>query len=167
MILNLENHKIEILGKDYFIADNATVTGTVTIENNVSIWFNAVVRGDLAPIYIGEGSNIQDCAVLHTDIGVNLTIGKNVTVGHKAILHACTIGENTLIGMNAVVLNNAKIGKNCLIGACALIPEGKIIPDGSLVMGIPGKIVRELTPSEIKKLHESSLHYIETFKKYI
>ncbi|MFT7140267.1 MAG: carbonic anhydrase/acetyltransferase-like protein (isoleucine patch superfamily), partial [Sulfitobacter sp.] len=125
-----------------------------------------VLRGDNDIITIGENSNIQDGSVLHTDGGMPLTVGKNVTVGHKVMLHGCEIGENTLIGINAVVLNGAKIGKNCLIGANSLIPEGKVIPDGSLVMGSPGKVVRELGPDQIKALEMSAMHYVENFKRY-
>ena len=128
MIYSLGESKVDIRGEDYFVADNATVIGLVALENNVSIWFNAVIRGDNALITIGENSNIQDGAILHNDPGVPLTIGKNVTVGHKVMLHGCTIGDNSLIGINSVILNGAKIGKNCLIGANSLIPEGKDIP---------------------------------------
>lgn len=166
MIYNLGDRKIDIRAEDYFIADNATVIGSVVLEQNSSIWFNAVLRGDNDVITVGENSNVQDGSVLHTDGGFPLTIGKNVTIGHKVMLHGCIIGDNSLIGINAVVLNGAKIGKNCLIGANALIPEGKVIPDGSLVMGSPGKVVREMTADQIKGLELSALHYVENFKRY-
>ncbi|MEJ6517469.1 MAG: gamma carbonic anhydrase family protein [Pseudomonadales bacterium] len=166
MIYNLGDRKVEIRTDDYFIADNATVIGSVVLEQNASIWFNAVLRGDNDVITVGENSNVQDGSVLHTDGGFPLTIGKNVTIGHKVMLHGCVIGDNSLIGINAVVLNGAKIGKNCLIGANALIPEGKVIPDGSLVMGSPGKVVREMTADQIKGLELSALHYVENFKRY-
>ena len=166
MIYNLGDRKVEIHTEDYFIADNATVIGAVVLEQNASIWFNAVLRGDNDVITVGENSNVQDGSVLHTDGGFPLTIGKNVTIGHKVMLHGCVIGDNSLIGINAVVLNGAKIGKNCLIGANALIPEGKVIPDGSLVMGSPGKVVREMTADQIKGLELSALHYVENFKRY-
>jgi len=166
MIYNLGDRKVEIHTEDYFIADNATVIGSVVLEQNASIWFNAVLRGDNDVITVGENSNVQDGSVLHTDGGFPLTIGKNVTIGHKVMLHGCVIGDNSLIGINAVVLNGAKIGKNCLIGANALIPEGKVIPDGSLVMGSPGKVVREMTADQIKGLELSALHYVENFKRY-
>jgi carbonic anhydrase/acetyltransferase-like protein (isoleucine patch superfamily) len=117
-------------------------------------------------ITVGEGSNIQDGSVLHTDPGMPLTIGKGVTIGHKVMLHGCTIGDNSLVGINAVILNGAKIGKNCLIGANALIPEGKEIPDGSLVMGSPGKVVRELNEDAIKGLTMSALGYVANFKRF-
>ncbi|MFN3237607.1 MAG: gamma carbonic anhydrase family protein [Pseudomonadales bacterium] len=166
MIYSLGDRTPEFRGDDYFVADSAVVIGSVVLEQNASVWFNAVIRGDNDLITIGENSNIQDGSVLHTDGGIQLNIGKNVTVGHKVMLHGCTIGENSLIGINAVVLNGAKIGKNCLIGANALIPEGKEIPDGSLVMGSPGKVVRELGPDQIKGLEMSALHYVENFKRY-
>lgn len=151
----------------YWIADNATVLGSVILEKNVSIWFNVVARGDNDPITIGENSNIQDGTVLHTDAGVPMTIGKNVTVGHKAMLHGCTIGDNSLIGIGATVLNRAKIGKNCLIGAHALIPEGKEIPDNSLVMGAPGKIIRQIDEAGEQMLLASALHYVENWQRYV
>jgi carbonic anhydrase/acetyltransferase-like protein (isoleucine patch superfamily) len=166
MLYTLGDKKVKIRADDYFIADNATVIGEVIIRNNVSVWFNAVIRGDNSLISIGEGSNIQDGAVLHTDPGVPLTIGKNVTVGHKVMLHGCSIGDNSLIGINSVILNNARIGRNCLIGANSLIPEGKEIPDGSLVVGSPGKIVRTLTLEQQAMLVESATTYIKNFKRY-
>jgi len=166
VIYSLGERKVEIRGDDYFIAENATVIGLVALENNASVWFNAVIRGDHELITIGENSNVQDCSVLHTDPGYALTIGKNVTVGHKVMLHGCTIGDNSLIGINAVVLNGAKIGRHCLIGANSLIPEGKEIPDGSLVMGSPGKVVRELSPEQRKGLEMSALNYVNNFKRF-
>lgn len=149
-----------------FIAPSAAVIGSVTIENNVSIWFNVVIRGDNAPIHIGEGSNIQDGSVLHVDEGVPLTIGRNVTVGHKVMLHGCTIGDGSLIGMNAVILNHAKIGKNCLIGANALVTEGMEIPDGSLVLGSPAKTIKPLTPEQLAGLPMAAQHYVAHIDQY-
>lgn len=166
MIFSLGDRKVEYRGSDYFISDNATVIGSVIIENNVSIWFNVVIRGDNDTIHIGENSNIQDGSILHVDDNVPLTIGKDVTVGHKVMLHGCTIGNNTLIGMNAVILNNAKIGNNCLIGANSLITEGKVIPDGSVVMGSPGKVVGTLTEKQIADLKHSAEHYVANFKRF-
>ncbi|WP_342641261.1 gamma carbonic anhydrase family protein [Rhodoligotrophos ferricapiens] len=151
---------------DYWVADSAAVIGDVRIARNVSVWFGAVIRGDNDPIHIGENTNIQDNAVLHSDEGVPLTIGRNVTVGHKAILHGCTIGDNSLIGMNATILNGAKIGCNCLIGAGALIPEGKVIPDNSLVLGMPGKVVRELGEEECQGLVQSAEHYVANWRRF-
>lgn len=166
MIYSLGDHEVEICGDDFFVADNATVVGLVRIENNASVWFNAVVRGDNELITIGENSNIQDGSVLHTDPGVPLTIGKNVTVGHKVMLHGCVIGNNSLIGINSVILNGAKIGKNCLIGANSLVTEGKEIPDGSLVMGSPAKVIKSLTEEQQKGLILSAETYVRNFKRF-
>lgn len=151
---------------NYWIAPNATIIGNVILMENASIWFNAVLRGDNDPITIGENANVQDGAILHTDHGAPLTLGANVTVGHLAMLHGCTIGDNSLIGIGAVVLNHAVIGKNCIIGAKALIPEGKVIPDNSLVMGAPGKVVREISDVQAQILIGSALHYVENWKRY-
>ena len=166
MIYNLADRKLEILGDNYFIADSASVIGSVVMHQNASIWFGAVLRGDNDVITIGENSNVQDLSVLHVDPGFPLTIGKNVTVGHKVMLHGCEIGDNSLVGTNSVILNGAKIGKNCLIGANSLISENKVIPDGSLVMGSPGKVVKQLTEDQMKGLEMSALHYVENFKRY-
>lgn len=166
MIYSLGDKRVNITGADFWVADNATVVGLVSIANNVSVWFNAVIRGDNALISIGENSNIQDCAVLHTDPDVPLAIGRNVTVGHHAMLHGCTIGDNSLIGINSVILNRATIGRNCLIGANSLIPEGKVIPDGALVMGSPGKVVRMLTEEEQHRLSQSAVIYVQNFKRF-
>lgn len=151
---------------NYWVAPNAILIGKVILHENASIWWNAVLRGDNEPIIIGENTNIQDGSILHNDAGIGLTIGKNVTVGHKVMLHGCEIGDNSLIGINSVILNNAKIGKNCIIGANSLIAEGKEIPDNSLVMGSPGKIIRQLNDEQIKKLELSALHYVENYKRY-
>ena len=155
MFYDLENKKPKNSGENW-VAPNATIIGDVTLEKNTSIWFNATLRGDIENIYVGEGSNIQDGSVLHTDPGYPLKIGKNVTVGHLVMLHGCTIGDNSLIGIGAVILNNAKIGNNCIIGAKALITENKEIPDNSLVIGSPGKVIRKLTEDEIKTVKEKA-----------
>ena len=147
-----------------FLAKNKTMDNTP--EKNSSVWFNATLRGDIENIYIGEGSNVQDGCVLHTDPGCPLKVGKNVTIGHLVMLHGCTIGENSLIGIGAVILNKAKIGKNCIIGAKALITENKVIPDNSLVIGSPGKVIREVTEEEKKAIDENTKHYQENWKKY-
>lgn len=149
-----------------WVAPNAVLVGKVKLEAGASVWFNTVLRGDNELIHIGENSNVQDGTVMHTDMGFPLTLGKGVTIGHNAMLHGCTIGDYSLIGINAVVLNGAKIGKNCLIGANALIPEGKVIPDGSLVMGSPGKVVRELTEQQIKMLEAGAAHYVHNAQRY-
>ena len=149
-----------------WVADSAQVMGDVQLDENVSIWFNCTLRGDNDPITIGEGSNIQDGSVLHTDEGIPLTIGKRVTVGHMVMLHGCTIGDESLIGIGAVVLNGAKIGKNCLVGAGALVTEGKECPDGSMILGSPAKVVRQLTPEQIEGLRYSAQHYIDNANRY-
>ena len=148
-----------VCAEDAWIAPGARVMGNVVLEARSSVWFNAVLRGDNEQMRIGEGSNVQDLAMLHTDIGFPLSIGRNCTIGHSAILHGCTIGENSLIGMGATVLNGARIGKNCLIGANALVTEGKEIPDGSLVMGAPAKVVRTLDAAAWEGLTQSALGY--------
>ena len=158
--------KIPRMNGNCWVAPNATVLGAVVMEDESSVWFNAVLRGDNDVITVGQGSNIQDGSVLHTDPGMPLNIGRGVTVGHKVMLHGCFVGDNSLIGINAVVLNGAKIGKNCLIGANALISEGKEIPDGSLVMGSPGKIVRQLNKVAIKGLVMSAEGYVRNFKRF-
>ena len=151
---------------EYWIAPNATVLGDVILKRDASVWFGVVIRGDNDPITIGERSNIQDNSVLHTDEGVPLTIGADVTVGHQAMLHGCTVGDNSLIGIGATVLNRAVIGKNCIIGAHALIPEGKVIPDNSLVVGAPGRVIRELGEAEAGFLKASAAHYVRNWKRY-
>lgn len=151
---------------DYWVAENAAVIGKVLLKDNASVWFNAVLRGDNELITIGEGSNVQDGAVLHTDPGYPLTLAADVTVGHMAMLHGCEIGEGSLVGINAVVLNGAKIGKNCLIGANALIGEGKEIPDNSMVLGSPGRIVKTLTEEQGLALRLGAKHYVENARRY-
>ena len=151
---------------DYWIAPNATVVGSVVLENNASIWFNVVVRADNDLITIGENSQVQDGSVLHADPGFPLTIGKNVSIGHMVMLHGCTIGDGSLVGIKSVIMNGAVIGKNCLIGANTLIAAGKSIPEGSLVLGSPGKVVRKLTPEEITEINETADHYAQNFQRY-
>lgn len=165
MIYSLGDRRLETRG-DFFIADNATVIGSVVLEANASIWFNAVLRADNDVITIGENSNIQDGSVLHTDVGIPLVVGRNVTVGHKVMLHGCSIGDGSLIGINAVILNGARIGRHCVIGANALIPEGKEIPDFSVVMGSPGRVVKEVSDAQRAMLEMGALHYVENFKRY-
>lgn len=158
--------KQPVIGKNVWIAPNATVIGNVHLATNASIWWNAVLRGDNDPIRIGENSNIQDGSVLHTDEGVPLTVGANVTVGHLVMLHGCTIGEGSLIGIKSVILNGAVIGEQSLIGANSLIPEGRIIPPRSLVMGSPGKVVRELRDAEVAKILYSGEIYMANASRY-
>ena len=148
------------------MAPTATVIGQVELGRQVSVWFGAVVRADNSKIKLGDFSNVQENAVLHTDAGIEMHIGDYVTIGHQAMLHGCTIGDNSLIGIQAVILNNAVIGKNCIIGANALIPEGKVIPDNSVVMGSPGKVVKTLDDDSIQKLKMSAMHYAEHFQNF-
>lgn len=152
--------------EDSWIAPDANVIGKIVIQEGASVWFGATLRGDNEEIVIGKGSNVQENTIMHTDMGYPLNVGEGCTIGHKALLHGCTIGDNTLIGMGAVILNGAKIGKNCLIGANALITENKVIPDGSLVMGSPGKVVRELDEQGIQGLRASALNYQQNMRRF-
>lgn len=150
----------------FFVAPSADVIGKVELEEDVGIWFQAVLRGDNELIRIGQGSNIQDLCVLHTDPGFPLTIGQGCTIGHRAILHGCSIGDYSLIGMGATILNGARIGRHCLIGANALVTEGKEIPDNSLVVGVPGRVIRELDEVERERLHQSSERYVSNARRF-
>ena len=166
-IYSLDGVAPEVPGSgNYWVADNAAVLGRIILKENASVWFNAVLRGDNDPITIGENSNIQDGSVLHTDVGCPLTIGRDVTVGHMVMLHGCTIGDETLIGIGSTVLNRAKIGKNCIIGAHSLIPEGKEIPDNSLVMGAPGKVVREISDDQAAIIRASAQVYVDNWRRF-
>ncbi|CUH39589.1 2,3,4,5-tetrahydropyridine-2,6-dicarboxylate N-acetyltransferase [Jannaschia seosinensis] len=158
MIYKLDDLAPEIAA-DAWVAPDANVIGACTLEAEASVWFGATLRGDQERITVGRGSNVQELSVLHTDPGYPLTIGADCTIGHKAILHGCTIGDGTLIGMGATVLNGARIGRGCLIGAGALVTEGKEIPDGSLVLGAPGKAVRDLDEAARQGLLASAAHY--------
>lgn len=150
----------------YWVAENAIVVGGVILEEDVSVWFGSVLRGDNEDITIGAGSNIQDHSILHTDPGFPLTIGKGCTIGHRAIVHGCTIGDNSLVGMGATLLNGAVIGKNCLIGANTLVPEKKVIPDNSLVVGVPARVVRELSAGAGEALKQSAENYVKNWKRF-
>ena len=149
-----------------WVAPNAIVIGDVRLAKNASIWWNATARGDNDPISIGEESNIQDHCVLHTDEGVPLTIGREVTVGHLVMLHGCTIGDGSLIGIGSVLLNRAVIGKGCIVGANTLIPEGKVFPDHSLIVGSPGKVVRQLDAEQVARIRLSAAHYVDNWQRY-
>lgn len=151
---------------DYWVAPSSHVIGKVQLDSGSSVWFGCTLRGDNELIHVGAGTNIQENCVLHTDMGYPMSIGVNCTIGHKAMLHGCTIGDNSLIGMGATVLNGARIGKNCLIGAGALVTEGKEIPDGSLVMGVPAKVVRELSPEAIAGLTRSAEGYQANMRRF-
>ena len=165
MLYELDGAKVSAAG-DYWVAENAVVLGHVHLCKGASVWFNAVVRGDNDQITIGEGSNVQDGSVLHTDPGFPLTIGSHVTIRHKVMLHGCEIGEGSLIGINAVVLNGAKIGKNCIVGANALVTEGMIVPDNSMVLGSPGKVVKTLTPEQGGTIRIGAAHYVENAARF-
>ena len=164
MIYGLGARRVVAEG-DYFVAESAAVIGAVTLGNNVSVWYGAVLRGDYDAIAIGAGSNVQDCAIIHMDEGFPVTIGERVTIGHQATVHGCTIGDDSLIGINAVVLSGARIGDHCLIGSNALVAEGKEIPDRSLVLGSPGRVVREVTDDEIAQIKGFSDLYVNNFKR--
>lgn len=165
MLYSLDGVEVQCEGEQ-FVADNATVIGNVLLKGDSSVWFNVVIRGDSELITVGEGSNIQDGAVLHTDPGFALTLGRGVTIGHKAMLHGCTVGDYSLVGINAVVLNGAKIGRGCLIGANALVPEGMEIPDYSLVVGSPARIKRDLGEDFIDILKVQAQHYIDNGRRF-
>ena len=166
MIIDLGDKKLKTADDNFWIAPNASIIGDVNLERDASIWFNAILRADNEPITIGEGSNVQDGAIIHTDPGYACNIGKKVTVGHMAMLHGCSIGDGSLIGIGSVVLNGAKIGKNCIIGSKALVTEGMDVPDGSMVLGIPGKIKKTLTEEEQSVVPLGAEHYIDNYKKY-
>ncbi|RYG16317.1 MAG: gamma carbonic anhydrase family protein [Caulobacteraceae bacterium] len=150
----------------FWIAPSAQVMGAVVLKPNASIWWNCTVRGDNDPITVGENSNVQDGSVLHTDEGIALDIGANVTIGHMVMLHGCTIGDGSLIGIGSVVLNGAKIGKGCLVGANSLVTEGKEFPDHSMILGSPARVVREMTPEQVKRLELSAASYVANWRRY-
>lgn len=161
MLYALDTHRPQLLGDRHYIADSAAVIGRVVMHAGSSVWFGATLRGDTEPITLGENSNVQDGAVLHTDLGVPLTIGRDCTIGHQVMLHGCRIGDNCVIGIQSVVLNRAVIGRNSIVGAGTVIPEGKSYPEGVLILGSPGKVVRELSPQEIAFITLSAKHYVQ------
>ncbi len=154
------------LGKGAWVADSADVMGNITLADNASVWFGAVLRGDNEPVTVGVNSNIQDLSVLHSDMGCPLTIGDNVTVGHQVMLHGCTIGDGSLIGIQAVILNRAKIGRNCIVGAGSVVTEGKEFPDNSLIIGAPAKVVRTLDDAAVQKLRDSAAGYVANAQRF-
>ncbi|AAV95222.1 gamma carbonic anhydrase family protein [Ruegeria pomeroyi] len=164
-IYALGEHRPEI-HPDTWVAPDANLIGKVVLEEGASVWFGCTIRADHEEIRIGQGSNVQENCVMHIDAGYPLTIGANCTIGHKVMLHGCTIGENSLIGMGATVLNGARIGRNCLIGAGALITENKEIPDNSLVMGVPGKVVRQLDEAAVARIAWSAKHYQDNMRRF-
>jgi carbonic anhydrase/acetyltransferase-like protein (isoleucine patch superfamily) len=149
-----------------WVADSAQVMGAVTLADNASVWFGAILRGDTERITLGRNTNVQDGTVIHCDHGYPVTLGDDVTVGHQVMLHGCTIGEGSLVGIKAVVLNGAKIGKHCLVGAGALVTEGKEFPDGSMILGSPAKVVKMLSPEQIEGLKRSAAHYVQNAQRY-
>jgi carbonic anhydrase/acetyltransferase-like protein (isoleucine patch superfamily) len=165
-VYNLGARQVEFRGPDVYVAPNASLIGSVSVGNECSFWFGAVVRGDNDLVTIGDRTNIQDNCVVHPDPGIPVTIGSNVSVGHMAMVHGCTIGDGSLIGIGAVILNHAVIGKNTLVGAKTLIPERKVFPDGVLVLGQPGKVIRELRPEEIEMLRQSAESYVNKGRRY-
>jgi carbonic anhydrase/acetyltransferase-like protein (isoleucine patch superfamily) len=166
MMYELGDLSPQLIGADHFIADNATVIGSVRLKDKASVWFNCVLRGDNDWLIVGERSNIQDGCVLHTDDGIELVVGDGVTVGHKVMLHGCRIGDNSLIGIGSTVLNGAVIGKNCIVGANSLVTENKIFPDGSLIVGSPARVARELSTEEIGYITISADHYVANAARY-
>jgi carbonic anhydrase/acetyltransferase-like protein (isoleucine patch superfamily) len=164
-IYQLDDHSPEVHATAW-VADSAQVMGRVSLAENASIWYGAVLRGDNDHISVGRDSNVQDGSVLHTDHGVPLVIGEGVTIGHKVVLHGCTIGDYALVGIGSVVLNGARIGRHCIVGAGALVTEGKQFPDGVLIVGSPAKVVRELTPEQIERLRASATHYVQQQRRH-
>ena len=158
--------RVQLLGEHHYVAHDATLVGDITLHNNVNVWFKVVIRAENDRITIGEGCNIQDASVLHVDPGYPMTLAKSVSVGHKVMLHGCTIGEGSLIGINSVIMNGARIGRGTLIGANTLVAEGKEIPDGVLVLGSPGKIVRELKQEERDYLLKVARGYVDRSRFY-
>ena len=165
MIYDFEGHTPK-LDPNSWVASNSVIIGKVELKKDSNIWFNVTLRGDVEPITVGEGSNVQDGSVVHSDPGCPVIIGKNVTIGHLVMLHGCVIEDDCLIGIGSTILNKAKIGKNSIIGANALVTENKVIPERSLVLGSPGKIVRQVTDKEIGEIKENAEHYVANYKKY-
>lgn len=166
MIYTLGERRIETVGEEYFVAPSADVIGTVRLGRWASVWFGAVLRGDNDWIELGDGTNVQDGSVLHTDTGIALTIGANCTIGHRAFLHACTVGANSLIANGAMVLDGAKIGSFTIVAAGAFVPPRKTIPDGVVVMGSPAQVVRELTDKDRAYIAQGAQHYQDNAKRY-
>jgi len=165
-LFSIGERRVELRGEHHFIAYDASLVGSIVLENNVNVWFKVVIRADNDQVTIGEGCNVQDGSVLHVDPGYPMNLSPRVTIGHKAMLHGCTIGEGTLVGINSVVMNGARIGRSSLIGANTLIPEGKEIPEGVLVLGSPGKVVRDLKEEEKAFLLKVAQGYIDRSRLY-
>jgi carbonic anhydrase/acetyltransferase-like protein (isoleucine patch superfamily) len=165
-LYSLGDKRVELLGAHHYVAHDATLVGAITLEADVNIWFQVVIRAENDVVRIGEATNVQDGSVLHVDPGFPLTLGRQVTIGHKVMLHGCTVGDGSLVGINSVVMNGAKIGRGSLIGANSLIAEGKEIPEGVLVLGSPGKVVRDLKPEERATLLKIADGYVERSRRY-
>ena len=163
---SLGDRRVRLPAGECFVAPDATLIGSVSLGERANIWFKVVIRADNEAISIGEGVNVQDGSVLHADPGFPLTLAKDVSVGHMALLHGCTVGEASLVGMGSIIMNGAVIGRHSIVGAGALIPEGKIFPDGVLILGSPGKVVRELKAEEIAGIRDIALRYAESGQRY-
>ena len=166
MLYDLGPHRVQTVGDEFFAAPSSAVIGRVTLGRDASVWFSAVLRGDSNDIRIGDGSNVQDTAVIHVDADAPATIGKGVTIGHAAVVHGCTVGDFSLIGIGATILSHAVIGNYCLVGAGALITERKVFADRSLIIGAPARRVRELSDQEIQALEQSAAHYVAQGQRY-
>ena len=165
-IYSLGDRRVEFHGEEWFVAPDASIVGSVTLEQQANIWFNVSIRGDNERITIGPRVNVQDGSVLHADPGIPLTLAADVCIGHKVMLHGCTVGEASLIGMNAVLLNRATIGRHSIVGAHTLIPEGKTFPDGVLILGSPGKVVREVTQAEKEWILRIADGYVQRARRF-
>ncbi|MBT8138462.1 MAG: gamma carbonic anhydrase family protein [Gammaproteobacteria bacterium] len=166
MIYQLDDQSPQLIGEGHFVAPNASVIGDVTLQTQVGVWFGVVIRGDVERVEIGARSNVQDNSVLHADPGFPLLVGEDVTIGHKTMVHGCTIGDGSLVGINAVVLNGARIGRNCVIGAGAVVTENTEVPDGSMVLGCPGKVVKQLSEEMQHAIALGAAHYVENAARY-
>jgi carbonic anhydrase/acetyltransferase-like protein (isoleucine patch superfamily) len=166
VIYTFGDRRLETTEDAYYVAPDAQLIGSVRLGRGASVWFNCVIRADSDWIVIGDGSNVQDGTVIHTDAGVPVEIGRNVTIGHRALLHGCTIGDGSLIGNGAIVLDRVSIGRNCLIAAGALVPPDKQIPDGSVIMGAPGKLVRQICEDDLAMMRHSADHYVSRIQEY-
>ena len=166
MIYTLGDRRLETANDEYYVAPSASVIGTVRLGVGASVWFNSVIRGDTDWIMVGDGSNVQDGTVIHTDAGFPVRLGANVSIGHHAMLHGCTVGDSSMIANGAIVLDRVSVGKRCVIAAGALVTPGKIIPDNSVVMGAPGKIVREVDERDLAMIDGAAAHYVARVQLY-
>jgi carbonic anhydrase/acetyltransferase-like protein (isoleucine patch superfamily) len=166
MIYILGDRKLETADDDYYVAPGAQLIGSVVLGRAATVWFNCVLRADTEQIVVGDGSNIQDGTVVHADPGSPVLLGNNVTIGHRALLHSCSVGDGSLIANGAMVLDRTRIGRNCLIAAGALVPPDKEIPDGSVVMGTPGKVVRQVTNRDLEMIRHAYEHYVQRGREY-